>query len=146
MGLMGEMADAVLTLGGHVTGVIPHDLVDRELVHPHLSELRTVNSIHERKAQMAKLSSGFVALPGGLGTLEELFEAFTWAQLGLHDKPCALLNICGYYDKLIDFLDHMVQERFLKDVHKSMLLVADNSKTLLDEFERYEAPKVDKYE
>ncbi len=146
LGLMGTMADAVLDLGSHVTGVIPQSLVERELVHPRLSALRTVNSMHERKAQMADLSAGFVALPGGIGTLEELFEVFTWAQLGLHDKPCALLNVGGYYDRLLDFLDHMVEQRFLKDVHKSMLIVAQAPKALLDSFERYDAPKVDKYD
>ncbi|WP_089941574.1 TIGR00730 family Rossman fold protein [Candidatus Entotheonella palauensis] len=146
LGLMGAMADAVLTLGGHVTGVIPQSLVDRELVHSQLSQLRTVQSMHERKARMAELSSGFVALPGGLGTLEEIFEVFTWAQLGLHDKPCALLNVDGYYDRLLGFLDHVVEQRFLKDVHRAMLMVEATPKLLLDRFEHYEAPQVDKYE
>ncbi len=145
LGLMGAMADAVLDLGGHVTGVIPQSLVERELVHPRLSALHTVLSMHERKAQMAELSSGFVALPGGIGTLEELFEIFTWAQLGLHDKPCALLNVGGFYDRLLDFLDHVVEQRFLKEVHRAMLLVAETPQVLLDHFERYEAPTVDKY-
>ncbi len=146
LGLMGAMASAVLDLGGHVTGVIPQALVERELVQPGLSKLLTVHSMHERKAQMAELSSGFVALPGGIGTLEEIFEVFTWSQLGLHDKPCALLNVGGYYNRLLDFLDHIVEQRFLKDVHRDMLMVAETAKVLLDRFERYEAPKVDKYE
>ena len=145
VGLMGTLADAVLGLGGRVTGVIPEALVAREVAHQHLSELRVVSSMHERKAQMAELASGFVALPGGAGTLEETFEVFTWAQLGLHEKPCGLLNVAGYFDPLIAFLDHSVRERFLSDAHRAMLLVENDPKLLLDSFDEYKAPEVDKW-
>ena len=105
VGLMNVIADAVLELGGHVTGVIPNALVSKEVAHRGLSELRVVNSMHERKALMAELSDGFIALPGGIGTMEEFFEVLSWAQLGIHNKPCGLLNVSGYYDPLIQFLD-----------------------------------------
>nr|MDQ3828277.1 TIGR00730 family Rossman fold protein [Candidatus Tectomicrobia bacterium] len=117
VGIMGVLADAILAEGGHVIGIIPQALVDKEVAHRGLSDLRVVKSMHERKTLMAELSDGFIALPGGLGTLEELFEVLTWALLGLHQKPCGLLNIRDYYRSLIDFLDHAVAERFIKDVH-----------------------------
>ena len=112
VGLMGVIADAVLGRGGHVTGVIPDSLVSQEVAHRGLSDLRVVQSMHERKAMMAELSDGFIAMPGGIGTMEEFFEVLSWAQLGLHDKPCGLLNIGGYYDHLIRFLNHAVDEEF----------------------------------
>jgi uncharacterized protein (TIGR00730 family) len=140
IGVMGVLADTVLAEGGYVIGVIPQTLVDREIAHTGLSELRVVKSMHERKTSMAELSDGFIALPGGLGTLEELFEVLTWAQLGLHQKPCGLLNICGYYRCLIDFLAHAVSETFLKEVYHAMLLVEEQPERLLERFERYKAP------
>lgn len=124
VGLMGAVADAVLRANGNVTGVIPQSLVDKEIAHPSLTNMHIVETMHERKALMANLSDGFVALPGGIGTLEELFEMWTWAQLGLHDKPCVLLNIAGYYDQLIGFLDKMTDSGYLKEASRSQLQVA----------------------
>ena len=145
VGLMGVVADTVLGLGGRVTGVMPEALVRREVAHRGLSQLRVTGSMHERKMMMAELSDAFVALPGGVGTLEELFEAWTWAQLGLHAKPCGLLNAGGYYDGLIAFLDHTVSERFVREPHRSMLIVSDDPSELLDRFEGYQAPVVQKW-
>ena len=142
VGTMGVLANAVLAAGGHVIGIIPQAIVDREMVHRGLSDLRVVASMHERKTLMAELSDGFIALPGGLGTLDEVFEVLTWGQLGLHQKPCGLLNIREYYRGLIDFLDHALAERFITDVHRAMLLVADEPERLLDHFEHYRAPAV----
>jgi uncharacterized protein (TIGR00730 family) len=139
---MGVLANAVLADGGHVIGIIPQAVIGREVVHRGLSDLRVVTSMHERKALMAELSDGFIALPGGLGTLDEVFEILTWGQLGLHQKPCGLLNIRGYYRGLIDFLDHAVAERFITEVHRAMLLVEEEPERLLERFERYEAPTV----
>ena len=124
VGLMGVVADAVLRANGDVTGVIPQSLVDKEIAHPGLTQMHIVDTMHERKALMAKMSDGFVALPGGIGTLEELFEMWTWAQLGLHDKPCVLLNVAGYYDELIGFLDKMTDSGYLKQKSRSQLQVA----------------------
>lgn len=145
VGVMGTLADAVLTLGGLVIGVIPAALVSKEVAHDGLTELRVVASMHERKAQMAELSSGFVALPGGVGTLEELFEVLTWAQLGLHEKPCGLLNVAGYYDGLIHFLDHAVGERFLRKTHRDLLIVEEEPAALLDAFQEYAPARSDKW-
>jgi uncharacterized protein (TIGR00730 family) len=136
VGVMGVLADAVLAAGGHVIGVIPQGLVEQEVAHTGLPDLRVVASMHERKLLMAELSDGFIALPGALGTLEELFEILTWAQLGLHRKPCGLLNIRGYYRLLIDFLDHAVAEQLLKPVYRALLLVEERPERLLDRFER----------
>ena len=124
IGLMGAVADAVLQAAGDVTGVIPQSLVDKEIAHSGLTQTHIVDTMHERKALMAKLSDGFVALPGGIGTLEELFEMWTWAQLDLHDKPCVLLNVAGYYDELIRFLDKMTDSGYLKEASRSQLQVA----------------------
>jgi uncharacterized protein (TIGR00730 family) len=135
VGLMGLLADTALDAGGAVTGVIPQQLVDREIAHPRLTELRVVASMHERKALMAELSDAFVALPGGIGTLEELIEMYTWAQLGLHDKPLALLNTKGYYDGLTAFLDHAVLEGFLPPHRRASLLVESDAQTLLEAIE-----------
>lgn len=137
VGLMGAVADRVLELGGHVIGVIPESLVDMEVAHRGLPDLRVVDSMHARKALMAELSSGFIAMPGGIGTLEEIFEVLTWAQLGMHAKPCGVLNAAGYYDGLVAFLKHMVDERFLKEGHRDLLLVEKTPKQLLDSFARY---------
>jgi uncharacterized protein (TIGR00730 family) len=147
VGLMNVIADAALELGGHVTGVIPSSLVSKEVAHRGLSELRVVQSMHERKALMAELSSGFIALPGGIGTLEELFEVLSWAQLGLHKKPCGLLNVAGYYDPLIAFLDGAVAQDFVKPKHRALLIVESESATLLDRFEKMlAAPAVKEFD
>jgi uncharacterized protein (TIGR00730 family) len=138
VGLMGALADAVLAEGGEITGVIPRALVDREIAHPEVKDMRVVGSMHERKAQMAELSDAFVALPGGLGTLEELFEVYTWAQLGLHRKPCALLNVQGYYDGVAGFLAHAVAERFVREEHREMLLVEREPRALLERLREFE--------
>jgi uncharacterized protein (TIGR00730 family) len=135
VGLMAVIADAVLERGGHVTGVIPDTLVSQEVAHRGLSELRVVQSMHERKAMMAELSDGFIAMPGGIGTMEEFFEVLSWAQLGLHDKPCGLLNIGGYYDHLIRFMNHAVDQEFLKPKHRALLIVEEEPSRLLDRFE-----------
>jgi hypothetical protein len=138
VGLMAVLADTVLAEGGDAIGVIPQPLVDREIAHPGLSDLRVVGSMHERKALMAELADAFVALPGGLGTLEELFEVYTWSQLGLHSKPCALLDVEGYYSGIADFLDHAVRERFVRDDHRAMLVVESDPRTLLDRLYEFE--------
>ena len=135
VGLMGVIAEAVLERGGHVTGVIPDALVSQEVAHRGLSELRVVQSMHERKAVMADLSDGFIAMPGGIGTMEEFFEVLSWAQLGLHDKPCGLLNIGEYYDHLIRFMNHAVDQEFLKPKHRALLIVEEEPSRLLDRFE-----------
>jgi uncharacterized protein (TIGR00730 family) len=140
VGLMGAVADAVLRKGGEVIGVIPQSLVDKEVAHKGLHDLRITSSMHERKALMADLSDGFIALPGGIGTLEETFEVWTWAQLGHHVKPCALLNIEGFYDGLSSFLDTVLKEGFLKDVHRNMLISEDDPKSLLTAMTAYVAP------
>jgi uncharacterized protein (TIGR00730 family) len=129
---MGVIADTLIAEGGEVIGVIPRALVEREIAHRRLTELRIVETMHERKAGMAALADAFVALPGGLGTLEELFEVWTWAQLGIHAKPCALLNTAGYFDPLIDFLDHAVREGFVRERQRSSLVVASDPDELLD--------------
>lgn len=145
VGLMAAVADTVLEHCGHVIGVIPEALVEKEVIHRGLSDLRIVSSMHERKGLMAELSGGFIGLPGGLGTIEEFLEVLTWAQLGMHGKPCGLLNVCGYYEHLIEFLDHAVEERFLKPIHRQMLMVEQEPQFLLDRFEHYMAPQVDKW-
>jgi uncharacterized protein (TIGR00730 family) len=136
VGLMTVIADTVLDSGGPVTGVIPHALVTKEVAHRRLSDLRMVGSMHERKAVMAELSDGFIAMPGGIGTMEEFFEVLSWAQLGLHEKPCGLLNVSGYYDRLIEFLDGAVAEDFLKPKHRALMIVEAHPGKLLDCFEQ----------
>jgi uncharacterized protein (TIGR00730 family) len=140
IGLMGALADAAQAAGGEVIGVIPHALVEWEVAHAGLADLRIVASMHERKALMAELSDGFIALPGGIGTLEELFEIWTWAQLGSHSKPCALLNALGFYDRLLGFLDFVMGEAFMRPIHRNMLLVGETSEGLLEKMEGYSAP------
>ena len=137
VGLMTVVADTVLQYHGRVTGVIPERLVEKEVVHRGLSELRIVRSMHERKAEMAELSDGFVALPGGIGTMEEFFEVLSWAQLGMHNKPCGLLNVGGYYQHIVQFLDHAVEQDFLKPKHRALLIVEAESSRLLDRFEQF---------
>jgi uncharacterized protein (TIGR00730 family) len=145
VGLMGVVADAALAAGGEVTGIIPQALMNKELAHAGLTELVVTASMHERKARMAELSDGFVALPGGLGTYEELFEIWTWAQLGWHAKPCGIFNAAGFYDRLVAFLDGATEAEFLKPQHRAMLIVEADPDRLLDRFEAYEAPKVAKW-
>ena len=140
LGLMGALADAALAAGGEVVGVIPRGLVDRELAHPGLTELRVVTTLHERKAQMAELADAFIALPGGLGTLEELAEVLSWAQLDLHAKPIALLDVGGYFEPLVAFLDRAVREGFLAARHRGLLLQDDDLERLLARLDAWEAP------
>jgi uncharacterized protein (TIGR00730 family) len=145
VGIMGAVADSVLEYGGQVIGVIPSFLVNREISHQNLSEMIIVDSMHERKAKMAELADGFIALPGGPGTLEEFLEMFTWSQLGLHHKPCGLLNINHYYDPLIALFNHMSVEQFLHEKYLSTILVDRIPKKLLDQFNTYEPPTLKTY-
>jgi len=142
VGIMGVVADAVMRLGGEVVGVIPEALMQKEVAHTGLTELHITRSMHERKTLMAELSDGFIALPGGIGTLEELFEIWTWAQLGFHHKPCGLLNVEGYFDALAAFLDHTVAERFVKKTQRAMLIVESTPEALLERFRTYTPPVV----
>jgi uncharacterized protein (TIGR00730 family) len=144
-GHLGIIADKVLELGGKAHGVIPQMLVDEEIAHEGLTQLHVVGSMHERKTMMAALSDGFVAMPGGFGTLEEIIEILTWAQLQFHDKPCGLLNIRGYFDHLLSFLDHARDEGFLRAQNRRMLLADDDAAGLVRQFERYTAPHVQKW-
>ena len=145
VGLMGAVADAVLNAGGEVIGVMPRSLVEREVAHRKLRDLRVVGSMHERKALMAELADAFIALPGGLGTLEEFFEVWTWAQLGEHSKPLGMLNVAGYYDPLLVFFDHLVNERFIRPEHRAMVLVEQDCGALLARFAGYSPPVVSKW-
>jgi uncharacterized protein (TIGR00730 family) len=145
VGLMAEIANAAMQARGEVIGVIPRSLVEKEVAHAGLTDLRVVDSMHQRKALMAELSDGFIAMPGGLGTLEEFFEVLTWAQLGMHTKPCGLLNVDGFYDRLLAFLDHAAEQQFIKPVHRASVLVADSPERLLAQFEMYRAPVVEKW-
>jgi uncharacterized protein (TIGR00730 family) len=145
VGLMGALADGCLAAGGKIVGVIPQSLMDKELGHGGCTELHVVDSMHERKALMAERADAFVALPGGIGTFEELFEVWTWNQLGLHAKPCGLLNIAGFYDPLLAFLRHVADDGFMRTEHLSMLQATDEAATLLDRMERYEPPDVEKW-
>jgi uncharacterized protein (TIGR00730 family) len=145
VGLMGKIADTVLRAGGSVTGVIPQALMLKEIGHEGLTELKIVNSMHDRKALMAELSDGFIALPGGFGTLDEFCEILTWAQLGLHHKPCGLLNVNGYYDHFSRFLDHAVDEQFLRPLHRAMVICDDDPEGLLGRMRQYEAPLTGKW-
>jgi len=144
-GLMGTLADAALEAGGQVIGVIPRALVEKERSHPRLSDLRVVGSMHERKALMAELSDAFIALPGGFGTLEEFCEVLTWTQLGLHRKPCGILNAEGYFDPLLALFDHAVREQFLKSEHRRMVLSDTCPESLVTRLLEYQTPLVDKW-
>ncbi len=143
--MMGAIADAILKAGGHVTGVIPDFLHTLEVAHGGLTELYSVGSMHERKAMIHELSDGVIALPGGFGTLEELFEMLTWGQLGLHEKPVGLLNINGYFSTIIQTIQHMVEEGFLKEVNRDMVLISEDIEELLGLMVAYRAPAVPKW-
>ncbi len=145
VGIMGVIADAVLAEGGAVIGVMPESLLARELAHPGLTELRVVADMHQRKAMMADLADGFIALPGGLGTLDELSETMTWAQLGMHQKPSGILNINGFYDELLLFLQRAVEEGFMREVHSDMLLRSDQPAELLQGMREYFPTVVNKW-
>jgi len=145
VGLMGELADAVLANGGSVTGVVPYALWGREVGHRGLDDLRIVDTMHERKAVMAELSDAFIALPGGLGTLEEIFEIWTWGQLGLHAKPCGFLNVNGYYTALFTFLDRAVGDALLRPQHRAMAIVETSIATMLEKLESWQPPCVEKW-
>jgi uncharacterized protein (TIGR00730 family) len=147
VGLMGVVSNAALEAGGEVIGVIPRSLVERELAHAGLTDLRIVGSIHDRKGIMSDLSEGFITLPGGTGTLEEFFEVLTWAQLGEHEKPCGLLNVAGYYDPLLAVFDYMIDKGFLSESNRALVLVLVESEPerLLWGLERYQPPKTAKW-
>ena len=145
VGLMGALADAALGAGGNVTGVIPRSLVEKEVAHRRLSDLRVVGSMHERKALMSELSDAFIALPGGFGTFEEFCEVLTWTQLGLQRKPCGILNVEGYYDHLLSLFDHAVTEQFLKLPHRRMVVSDSDPGSLIVRLLEYEAPVTDKW-
>lgn len=145
VGVMGAVADAVLSEGGQVIGIMPSFLEQREIAHEGLTKLIVVDSMHERKAKMAELADGFVALPGGPGTLEEFFEVFTWAQIGLHQKPCGLLNINHYFDPLLELFQHMTTEAFLQEKYRDMAIVESMPNRLLDRFHTYQAPTIKTY-
>lgn len=145
VGIMGVIADRVMERGGEAIGVIPEALVEKEVAHFNLSELHVTASMHERKTLMAELADGFIAFPGGLGTLEELFEILTWAQLGFHHKPCGLLNVEGYFDALTQFLEHAVAEQFVKAAHHDMLIVDSDPAVMLDRFASYRPPALERW-
>ena len=144
-GMMGLLADAVLAGGGTVDGVMPKSLIDKEVAHDGLTEMHVVDSMHARKSMMAVLSDGFIAMPGGFGTLEEIIEILTWAQLQFHDKPCGMLNVNGYFNHLLSFLDHAAAEGFLRPAHRAMLLVSKNPADLIRRFDAYMPPTVEKW-
>ena len=144
-GIMGVIADTVLEHGGNAHGVIPKFLEEKEIAHSGLTQLHVVASMHERKSMMAELSDGFIALPGGFGTLEEIIEILTWGQLQFHDKPCGVLNVSGYFDHLMAYLDHAEREGFLRAENRQMLLQDTDPAGLIRQFERYKAPHVDKW-
>lgn len=145
VGTMGAVADAVLAANGQAVGVLPRFLQEKEIAHPNLTELHLVESMHDRKAKMAELADGFIILPGGPGTMEEFFEVFTWAQLGLHEKPSGILNIDGYYDSLVQLFQQMETQGFLIPEHASMLIVESDPERLLERFRSYKAPRVKTY-
>lgn len=145
LGLMGVVAEEVLAQGGSAIGIIPESLVTKELAHPALTELYVTRNMHERKAMMAEMSDGFIALPGGLGTFEELFEILTWGQLSFHHKPVGVLNVNGYYDGLLSFLDHAHSEAFIRPQHRNMLMADSSATALLEAFKCYQAPAVTKW-
>ncbi len=145
VGLMGATANAVLAAGGRVTGVITEHLTTFEIGHIDIHDLRVVKTMHERKALMAELADGFIALPGGIGTLDEFFEVLTWAQLGIHSKPCALLNVDGFYDPLLNLMNHAVEERFVRAAHRDLIVVETEPAALLDRMAKHHAPHQHKW-
>jgi uncharacterized protein (TIGR00730 family) len=145
VGLMGILADAALEAGGEVIGIMPRSLVEKEISHPRLSELRVVGSMHQRKAQMAELSDAFIAMPGGYGTFEEFCEVLTWTQLGLLRKPCGVLNVEGYYDRLLSLFDHAVTEQFLKPAHRRIVISDSRAESLVSKLLEYDGPPIDKW-
>lgn len=145
VGLMGVIADAALASGGHVIGVIPEQLMARELGHAGIQDLRVVKTMHERKAMMAELADAFIAMPGGIGTYEEFFEVLTWAQLGIHEKPCALLNVDGFYNPVLNLLNHAVEEQFIRTAHREMVVVDDDPARLLDAMATHRPPHFHKW-
>ena len=145
VGLMGVLADAVLAAGGEVTGVIPEMLATKELLHPRATKMHVASTMHARKALMEELSDAFVALPGGYGTFEELLEITTWAQLGIHAKPIGLVNVGGFYDRLLEFFDHAIEKGFIKAKHRDLIVSAPSPRELLDCLERHEMPQVKKW-
>lgn len=145
IGLMGIIADEVMKKGGEVVGIIPDSLDKKEVGHRGLTELRVVESMHERKAQMAELADGFIAMPGGIGTFEEFFEILTWAQLGFHDKPCGILNVSGYYNGLLALCDNAVTEGFLRAVHRKLILDDADAFSLLEKMKDFRPPVVEKW-
>jgi len=144
VGLMGILAQSVIDQGGQVIGVIPKAIADMEVAFTDIQDLRVVEDMHTRKALMAELADAFIALPGGMGTIEELTEILTWAQLGFHEKPCGILNIAGFYDQLLKFLDRLVEDQFIAPEHRSMLMVDERPQGLLEQFRSYTPPKIDK--
>jgi len=145
VGLMGVVADGALAAGGEVIGVIPHALAAREIAHHGVTDLRVVDSMHTRKAMMAELSDAFITMPGGFGTFDEFFETVTWTQLGVHRKPCGLLNVAGFYSPLAAFIDQAVSEGFIKPIHRQSIIVDDNPERLLDALSTIELPDVPKW-
>ncbi len=145
VGLMGVLGDAAMAVGGRVIGVTPRRLVEKEVAHHGLTELRVVDSMHERKAMMAELSDAFIAMPGGVGTFEEFFEVLTWSQLGFHAKPCGLLNVAGYYDPLLAFLDHSVEQGFVRAEHRAIVLNDSEPTALLERLAGFDMPIVPKW-
>jgi uncharacterized protein (TIGR00730 family) len=144
VGIMGELADSVQEHGGHVTGIIPQQLMEKEAAHTGIPNLIVVASMHQRKSQMADMSDGFIALPGGIGTLEGFFEILTWGQLGIHAKPSGILNVAGYFDELSRFLDHAVQEGFLTEMHREAIMLESEPVRLLDRLRAYSPPEGEK--
>ena len=145
VGLMGVVSDAVLEAGGEVIGVIPRSLATKELLHTGVPDMRVVDSMHDRNALMAELSDAFIALPGGFGTFEELFEVITWAQLGIHSKSVGLLNVGGFFDPLVRLIDHAIQEQFIKPQHRGLIVVEERPDVLLEQLERHRPPEVRKW-
>jgi len=146
VGLMGKVAETLLRKNGEVTGVIPKSLFEKEVANTELKDLVVVESMHERKATMANIADAFIALPGGFGTFEELFEILTWAQLDFHKKPIGILNINGYYDKLIEFIDGAIEQKFIKEDHRKLFFVDDSPSGLIEKFKSYSAPSINKAE
>lgn len=145
IGLMGALADAALAAGGHIIGVIPEALLAKEVGHRGLPDLRIVKTMHERKALMAELIDGFIALPGGFGTFEEFFEVLTWSQLGLHSKPCGVLNISGFFDPLLELINHSVSEGFVRATHRELVIVETDLERLLERMANFQAPPIHKW-